>query len=281
MSGNNMLRAPLYTAQPMGVQVARGELGGVEPFSGFGSCSVGGAVTDQLVFPNTDYTFAYPNQTTGESVTFVSKNAEDGAGTGTGILSVHVQYLDVNLEEQFCIVELNGTTPVTTVAFEDETTGPLTGVRFIQCMYVDTVGSALVAVGDIYAYRTGATTPEDEVFSIIQASDTLCTSSLRMVPKGKRAIITGAVGSSISTTADSYSLASLFSTEFGDKKFVNQFVKLPFAQLGLQNNSAPFVFPVPPPPRTEGSVIGAKFTSNKANITTVTWFGWLEDAPAE
>lgn len=277
MGGSNMVKAPLYTSQNVGVQVARGELGGVEPFIGFGSCTVSGAVSDRLVFPDTGYSFAYPNQATGEAVTFVSTNAEDGAGTLTGILSIHVHYLDINLESKYCTVGLNGTTPVATVTFdEDGSTGPLTGVRFIQCMHVDTVGGNLSAVGDIYAYRTGATTPEDEVFSVITESDARCSSSMRMVPKGKRAIITGATGSSVSTTADSYSLVSIFGTEFEDQKYNEQFIKIPYAQLGLQNNSEAFEFPVSIS-LTEGSVIGAKFTANKANITTVTWFGWLED----
>jgi hypothetical protein len=278
MSGSNMLKAPIRTAQDIGIQIARGELGGAKPFSGFGSCTVGGAVANQLVFPNTDYQFFYPDQTTGESVTFVSTNAEDGAGTETGILTIHVHYLDVNLEEQFCTVELNGTTPVTTVTFEDETTGSLTGVRFIQCMHLATAGAALGAVGDVFAYRTGATTPEDETFSIISATEARCSSAMRMVPKGKRALIDGATGSSVSTTADSYSLVSLFGTEREDQKYNEEFIMIPYAQLGLQNSSEAFTFPVPLV-LTEGSVMGAKFTSNKANITTVTWFGWLEDAP--
>jgi hypothetical protein len=276
--GSNMIKAPVRTAQDIGIQIARGELGGAEPFSGFGSCTVGGAVTDQLVFPDTGFTFAYPDQTTGESVTFVSTEVEDGAGTSTGILTLHVHYLDINLEARSCIVTLNGDTPVTTVTFEDETTGLLTGVRFIQCMHSATVGTALSAVGDVFAYRTGATTPEDEAFSIISATDTRCSSSMRMVPKGKRAIIDGATGSSVSTTADSYSLISLFGTELEDQKYNAEFIKIPYASLGLQNGSEALKFPVPIV-LTEGSVMGAKFTANKANITTVTWFGWLEDAP--
>ena len=202
-----------YNQDTFLAQVARGNIEGSEPIAGFGSTTTSIGVTDQLIYPNADYTFSFLDQTTGESVTFVSTDDEDGAGTETGILSITVEYLDVNLEQKQCIVTLNGTTPVTTVTFSDETTGALTGVRFIQCMRVLTVGSELTAVGDIYAYRTGAVTPEDETFSVIRSTDVRCSSSIRMVPKGKALLVSGAVGSSVSTTADAYSVISLFGTE--------------------------------------------------------------------
>jgi len=261
-----------YNTDTYMAQIARGEVPGASPMAAFGSVDYTGSATNQIIFPNGSFTFSYPDQTTGEDVTFVSSTDQDLVG-GTGIAKIHVHYLDVNLEEQYKIITLTGTTPVT---------GELSGVRFIQCMHLyseDDVGTDLSANGNILAYRAGAVTPEDEAFSIILATNTRCSSSMRMVPKDKVLMMKGAVGSSVSTTADAYANMRIFATEFGDQKFTTKFVKIPQASIGLQNGSVPYIFPMPLR-FTEGTVVGGCFDSNKSSIVTLTWFGWTENKGA-
>ena len=249
-------------------QVARGNVEGASVFQSFGSVVASGG-NDQLIFPDTSYTFSYPDQTLGETVTFVSTSDEDAVG-GTGISKIHVHYLDLDLNDQYATITLTGTTPVT---------GQLSGVRFIQCMHVyddDSVGTDLSANGDIYAYRSGAVTPEDEAFSLILATDTRCSSSMRMVPKDKILMLYGAAASSVSTTADAYANIRIFATEFGDQKYTTKFIKMPHASIGLQNGSATYTFPIPAK-FTEGTVVGGKFDANKACIVTMTLFGTIEN----
>lgn len=263
MNGSNILKAPITTAQSIGAQVARGELGGMEPFSAFGKITTSGAVTKQIIWPNGAFTF--PDQTTGETISFVSTSAEDGAGTQTGINSVEVRYLDVNLEPQTAIVELNGTTPVVAA---------LTGVRFIQCLPVLDVGSTLAAVGEITAYREGSPAT---VFSIIKAGSERCESSLRMVPKGKQAVVTGLAASSVSGTAEATSDIELVATQLENRQYLDPFILIPQGSIGVQDNSQAFNLPVPAIYK-EGTVIGFRTTTDKAATVAADWFGWLEDA---
>jgi hypothetical protein len=143
----------------------------------------------------------------------------------------------------------------------------------------DSVGTDLAATGDILAYRAGAVTPEDEVFSIILATDTRCSSSIRMVPKDKVLMLYGAAASSVSTTADAYSNIRIFATEFGHQKYNTKFIKMPIASLGLQNGNSTYNFPVPVK-LTEGTVLGGKFDANKSCVVTMTLFGTIENAGA-
>lgn len=258
---------PPYNLDTYLAQIARGVIENAEPFVSYGVAYSSGSTTKHLIYPDDIYTFSYPDQVTGENVSFVSTSDEDGAGTQTGINSIHVHYLDADLNEHFKVITLNGTAPVT---------GELTGVRFIQCLHVYTVGDNLAAVGDIYAYREGATTPEDETFSVLEADCLRCASVLRMVPKNTKLYLTGAAASSVSSTADSHALIDIFATEAegGGTKF-SRFLRIVQATVGLQNGSATYTFK-PPFPVTEGSVIGGQFTSNKGCTVSMSLFGWFE-----
>ena len=250
-------------------QIARGEIEGASLFSSYGSSDASGAVSNQLVFPNGAYTFYYPDQTTGDAISFVSDSSQDGVG-GTGIRSIHVHYLDATLTPASKVITLNGTTAVT---------GQLTGCRFIQCMHVETYGTGKAADGNIIAYLAGAATPVDNVTSIIHLGDTRCSSSMRMVPAGKKWFIFGAAASSISATADASSIVDIFATQIEGHNYFEDFVRVPLSSLGLQNSAAPYKFPTPIP-FTEGAVVGAQFTANKAATCTVSLFGWLENKGA-
>lgn len=262
--GGNVVNAPIVTAQPVGAQIARGQLGGVEPFAATGRLETAGAVSKKIVWPNGDFTF--PNQTTGETVSFVSTDDEDGAGTQTGINVIEVQYLDVNLEPQTALVTLNGLTPVA---------AELTGVRFIQCMLLEEAGDTLAAVGEITAYREGTATA---IFSVINAGQERCESSLRMVPKGKQALISAVVTSSVSGTADAKSVTEFVATQLGDRQYLDPFILLPQGAIGTQDNGISLTLPVPAKYK-EGTVIGYRATTDKSAIILADWFGWLETAP--
>jgi hypothetical protein len=264
MAGNTV---PPYDLNAYLTQVARGVIENAAPFVSYGVTYSSGATTKQLIYPDETYTFSYPDQVTGESVSFVSTSDEDGAGTQTGINSIHIHYIDAELNEQFKVITLNGTTPVT---------GELTGVRFVQCLHVYTVGDNLAAVGDILAYRAGAVTPGDETFSVLEAGCLRCTSILRMVPKNTKLYLSGAAASSISATADSHALVDIFATEAeGGEVTFSKFLRIAQATVGLQNGSATYTF-MPPFPVTEGSVIGGQFTSNKGCTVAMSLFGWFE-----
>lgn len=264
MSGN-MIKAPVVSAQSIGAQVARGELGGVTPFGAFGQLETAGAADKQIVWPNGAFTF--PNQVTGETISLVSTDDEDGAGTQTGINSVEVHYLDVNLEPKQKTVTLTGTTAVVAA---------IAGVRFIQCMHIQTAGSLLSAKGTIKAYREGAPAV---VFSLINATRERCESSLRMVPAGKRAVITGLATSSVSGTAAARSLIELAVTEIDTHQYLDPFILIPIGSIGVQDAGVAYSLPTPVVARA-GSVIGFRATTDKAAIISADWFGWIEDAGA-
>lgn len=104
----------------------------------------------------------------------VSTSASDTAA-GTGARTVDVVYLDANGTEQETTLTMNGTTAVQFA----------TAIRRVLFMYVRTVGSNTVAVGDISlrAQSGGA------VYERISASGNRSTSCHYTVPAGKKLTI--------------------------------------------------------------------------------------------
>lgn len=260
MAPNTSNDGKRVTTQQYTHEIARGRVSGASIFGGFGKLEAAGAVTKNVVWPNGVFTF--PDQTTGETISFVSTSGEDAVG-GDGISVVEVHYLDVDLVPQSEEITLTGLTPVT---------GQLSGVRFIQCMHIKEVGITLEAEGLITAYREGAASV---VFSLISVGDERCESSLRMVPKGKTAFFQGAVGSAISGTAAARISIELVATELDNHQYVDPFILIPYTSVGLQDNSEAFVSPGPIPFK-EGTVIGFRATSDKGATISANWFGWLE-----
>jgi hypothetical protein len=236
--------------------VARGLIQGAEPFSGFGERTTAGAETNFVVWPNG--AFSIPAKG-GVQMSIVSTSADDAAA-GTGVRSVEVHYLDGRFEPQIEIVTLNGVTPVTTTA---------TDISFIQCMHIDDVGSGLKAAGNISATHGGVT------YSYIQTGAVRCSSSARMVPRGKRLFITGAVGSSISGTAVARTQMYLTASTIGAHQFIYPLILFPFAAIGVQDNAINAQFSVIPP-LPAGTVVAITHTSDKAATISATWFGRLE-----
>ena len=249
---------PRLTVQDLALEIARGNVLGAEPFGGYGRYTSSGSISNKLLWPNG--TYVIPNSS-GIDVDIVSDNINDTAA-GTGAQSIEVHYLDINLNPQHVIIPLTGTTPIV---------GAVTGVRFIQFMHVHTTGTPYQgAVGNIKAY-IGAQT-----YALIAAGNTLGESSARMVPAGKRAIIVGLVGSSISGTAAAGAQISLRATELDANQYSDSGLFFPYGSVGLQDTSETFNLPIPQIFK-EGTVIAMFGTVDKTATMTGSYYGWLED----
>ena len=240
---------PRLVTQNLNLEVSRGNVLGAEPFGAFGRIESGGALSEKVIWPGG--TFVIPDPA-GINIDLVSSSANDTNG-GSGVNSVKVHYLDVNLAQQEIIVPLNGTTPVVNA---------ITGVRFIQCMHIHTIGTPYTAAnGDITASNAG------QLYSIIPTDDVRCASSARMVPAGKRAVIIGLVGSSISGTAAASAEVSINSSEFYGVQYNNEGLFFPSGAVGMQDNSQAFDLPIPNIFSSE-TVILMKTNVDKAAIIT-------------
>lgn len=241
------------------LEVARGNILGSEPFGSFGEFVTAGAVSNRIIWPNGIYRIP---PSAGTAIDVVSSSLDDDLG-GTGVTEIEIHYLDVNLEPQSIIIETDGTTPVINA---------VTGVRFIQCMHVETTGTPYQgAVGEITAYQ-GA-----QNYAVISAGGIRCASSARMVPKGKRVFVQGLVGASVSGTAAAGAIISAVATELDNHQYTEQGLFIPFGSIGVQDGSEAFNLPVPVPFK-EGTVIAMTATVDKAATITGDWFGWQEDA---
>lgn len=248
----NLLDASAYETN-----VARGIIPGATPFGSFGRRTASGAVTLQVLWPNGP--FVLP-PSTGVQITFVSTSASDAA-LGTGARTIDMHYLDTSLNSKVESITLTGLTPVLSVA---------TNVRFIQDIHITTAGSTKAAVGTITA-STGATT-----YSLIVPGDVRCASSARMVPAGKRLLISSIYASSVSQTAAETTVA-ITSTQYEDHNLTIENIFTPFAQAGFEDNGLTLILS-PPLAFTEGACVAMEYTQSGTATVTGGWFGWLEDA---
>ena len=240
------------------VDIARGNVTGSRPFSAYGERVVGAGEVNRVVWPNGVFTIP---DIAGVQMTVVSTSADDDeAGTNARVVEIH--YLDINLNEQEEHVTLQGLTPVVTAA---------TDIRFINCMHVHEWGTDPSAAGDITAY-VGATT-----YSQIAAGDTRCSSSARMVPKGKRLFVAGMVAGATSGTAAAKVKVRIASSAFEEHNYTYPLTLIPGGAVGLQDNSVTFNQPIPLPVPA-GAVVAMTVTADKAADVTASWFGWIEDA---
>lgn len=237
--------------------VARGLVPGATPFSAYGEKDTVGADSGVL-WPNGPFVFP---PASGLQMAIASTSAADSAA-GTGIRSLEIHYLDNTLEERYETVVLNGTTPVNTVA---------TNIRFVQCMHISTYGSGKAAAGNI-TLSSGGTT-----YSYIAVGGVRCSSSVRMVPVGKRLIVTSFYGGSTSGAAGAKTILRLATPSFAGHDYIQDSIFIPLATASFQDSSAgititaPLVF-------SAGQAFGLIFESDKAATISGAWFGWLENA---
>lgn len=237
------------------LEIARGNIYGATPFGSYGEKTTTGADSG-LLWPNG--VFTYP-PTAGTQVSIVSTSASDGVG-GTGIRSVEVHYLDANLIEQIETITLNGVTPVLSAA---------TNIRFIQCMHMMTFGTSKTAVGNITAYNGAAN------YSYITAGAVRCSSALRMVPAGKRLLVTSMYGGAISGAGQARVILRLATPTFETHDFTQSNALTPLFSAVYQDSSAGLTIPCPLV-FTAGQSIGMLFESDKVATIVGSWFGSLE-----
>lgn len=238
-------------------EVSRGNVEGASVISSYGKRTTAGAESN-ILWPNGTYTLP---PAVGTTVSLISTSAQDAAG-GTGIESVEVHYLDANLEPQTATVTLTGLT---------EVTNAISGVRFIECMHMVTYGSGKAAAGNISAYDGSGT------YSYISVGARRCSSSVRMVPKGKRLLTLGGASGVISGTAAAQGSIAISTTKFSGTDYSSDSVFIPLMELGYQDNSFGLLFPVYET-FTEGTAVGMNFSVDKAATITGSWFGILENA---
>lgn len=242
------------------IEIARGNVAGATPISAYGRYVATGATSNHLIWP--DGVFNIPSSA-GVQMTLVSSSVEDdNTPGGTGARTVEIHYLDANLVPQSEIIALNGTVSVTTIA---------TNIRFIQCIHIVTAGSAKSFVGTLTVTNGGIT------YAQVEAGARRCASSARMVPKGKKLYIAGAVGGSVSGTAAAGAQIKLSSTNFDGHDLTSQLIFQPFGSMGMQDTSIPYTFPIPAGPFSEGTIVAMEVTVDKASTITGDWFGWIED----
>lgn len=239
------------------LNVSRGRISGAEPFAAYGEKTTAGADSGVL-WPNGAFVFP---AAAGVQMSIVSTSANDTAA-GTGIRTVDIHYLDANLAPMIETVTMNGTTPVLTVA---------TNIRFIQCLHMATYGSGNAAAGNITASNGGNT------HSYIAIGDVRCSSSVRMVPAGKRLIVTDVFGGSTSGTAAASAIVRAATPTFDTHDFTSSSIFVPIAAAAFQDGSTglklacPITF-------TAGQSFGMVFEVDKAATIVGSWFGWLENA---
>ena len=242
------------------LEIARGRCGGAEPFGAYGRIETSGGVTNNLLWANGTW---YIPSSSGEQISVVSTSANDTDG-GTGANTIHIHYLDDELVPQIETLTMNGLTPVLTIA---------TNIRFIQCSHLATFGTLKAAAGNILFQNIALT----KLYNEIGATQIRCSSSLRMVPKNKRAVVVGLVGSSISGTAAARAEISMAVSYFLDTDYTQDEMIIPIASIGAQDMGLAYTLPIPHI-APEGTLVGMKVTTDKAAIITGDWFGWLEDA---
>lgn len=244
------------------LEIARGNRPGASLLSSYGRLETSGAASNNIVWPVAGTLQAPVPPSPGVQMTIESSSINDTYG-GSGVNQVTIVYLDGNLDETYETINLDGQTPVTTVADD---------IRFIQCMYASLIGSGGSAAGDITA-KSGS---PDVTYSIIPTGKRRCASGMRRVPRGKRLIIAAMAASSVSVTADTTTEISLAASVLHIHDATEDGILFPLMEIGTQNNGESMSGVVMPFP--EGSVVGFVASSNKAAIITATFAGWTENA---
>lgn len=239
-------------------EVARGRVSGSMPIGAYGKRVAIGAEQGRVIWPNGTFTLL---PEIGAQLTIVSTDAEDGAVGLTGALVVEMHYLDANLEPQIETITMTGLTPILTDA---------TDIRFVQCMHLTDVGSVGAAVGTITAKLTTIT------HSIIDTGEVRCTSSARMIPANKRVLITGAAAGAVSGTAAAGVTVNIVASELDIHQYLDPLILIPHAGIAVQDTSTTMSFDMPLV-FSAGTVVAMTMTTDKAAITSASWFGILED----
>lgn len=136
--------------------------------------SISTTVLDDISLIPSTTVIPYPN---GIQLAVVSNNVNDTV-LGTGIRQVDIHYLDSNYIEQAELVNLNGTTPVNTIA---------TNITRILDFHTQLVGSTGAAVGNISLTNLAGTV----IYDYLQAGGNQSLTAHYTIPDGRIGYITG------------------------------------------------------------------------------------------
>jgi len=238
-------------------QVARNQIAGAQLFSGFGERAIAGAAKEDI-WPGPTAVQPVP-AATGIQMEIVSSSTVDSYSLGTGTKEIIIHYLDANGDSQEEMVQLDGTTPVDTIA---------TDIRFVQCTHV---WSGIDAVGDISVMDTGGTI----TYAYLPAGSNRCASTLRMVPAGKTLYITSAIGGSASGASKRAIIR--IATNSIDGEIINGGdIHFPQGTIVTQDNSVYGSFD-PPLPVGEFAIVKGEAETTGASFVSMSYFGWVED----
>lgn len=156
--------------------------------------NVDNVVVDLWEGPTGSYVFP----TVAQQMRFVSTSANDTIA-GTGIQKIHIHYLDANYLPKIEIVEMNGLTPVNTVA---------TDILRINAMHAYQVGSGGFAAGDISLTNLAASV----TYAKLTAGWNWARQSIYTVPAGFNGYITHWQASSGSASGNHFTQITLRAT---------------------------------------------------------------------
>lgn len=248
-----------YTPNEYAANIARGLVSGSTVFGSYGKRVATGAESGVL-WSGTPSAFAYP-PAAGIQMTITSSSANDTAA-GTGIRTLDINYLDANLAPQLETVTMNGVANVLTVA---------TNIRFIQSVHIATVGSGKAAAGNITISNGGTT------YMRVEAGETRSGCSVRMVPAGKRLILTSFFAGSSSGAGAASAVIQLASPQINTRDFTTSNILVPLTASVFQDGSGG-ITPVCPTAFSAGQSVGIIFSVDKAATLVGQWLGWLENA---
>ncbi len=160
------------------VEVARGNVGGTAVMAGYGEVSISGALNNQDLWGGYAASAVQPEPVPAGYQLWVESDDAADTSAGTGARTVTVVYIDTAGASQTVTATLAGTTPVNTL---------VTDCQFVNEFYVATVGTGLVATGNVDCTQGSG----GAVVSRILASGNWALSSMRMVPTGKTLYMTG------------------------------------------------------------------------------------------
>jgi hypothetical protein len=242
-------------AQNYRLQVARGRIENARPFGAFGEVTTSGG-SSGVIWPNG--TFVFP---TAAGITLSAKStSNDDSAAGTGVQVIDVHGLDSELSEVEEEVVMNGQTAVPLVRQD---------WRFVQCTHSKRWGAGKVAAGTITLFN-GA-----QIYSEIAQGAVRCSSSVRMVPKGKRLHVEAFFGGGIGEPSGARVQVYAATPSFEGHDFIGASVFVPIAAAAFYDSSSGLAIPTPFS-FTEGQAFGMTFKTNKAAVVNGTWFGFLE-----
>lgn len=239
-------------------EIARGNVRGAYPISGYGKLVAGSAITNTLIQTQDGSALRVPQSV---QMSVASTSANDTAG-GSGARTIIIEYLNGSLDLSVEVLTLNGLTPVLTQA---------TDIRWVQNIFVATAGNGGVAAGAISISHSGV------VYDQIPAGDRASHSSFYRVPRNKRMYLTAMYAGASSGTAATSVLVELVTTQVDglDQQETGLFYKV--AGIALQDVSTTLPLSMPFPIQA-GQIAGFVATCDKGATITAGFMGWMEDA---